>query len=184
MIKRKDMGSTDWQKKENPLKNGRGSGKSSSVASYISMRRYCLDRSVKAFWYDEFDDILPSPKSNDEPRGPKIIIRKGGVSGGKQSEEAEVTGKLKGGADSVNDSRPPIKEVDLSEVKRLEKQLVQLIGFMCLDRATKRGKNSRQDWLKQIYYKIEELIKIDPLKAKAPLSIELQEAYDKLKNVV
>ncbi|MBU1137542.1 MAG: hypothetical protein KKD01_15305 [Proteobacteria bacterium] len=136
-----------------------------SVGSYYAMRRYCLDRGVKTFSYDEFEDRLPKPKGKNEPRGAKVIVRKGSA---------------------LTKSSQALPEEVLSEVEQLEKQLLKLLGSINLAKAntTKSGKSSYQDLLAQLYHKLEELIKIDPAKAKSPLNSELQRAYERLRTLV
>ncbi len=135
-----------------------------SVGSYFAMRRFCLDRGVKTFSYDEFEDRLPKPKGKNEPRGAKIIVRKGSES--KKSAQAL-----------------PIDEI--SEVEQLEKELLKLVNSISLVevKTTKSGKSNYQDLVEQIFHKLEELIKTNPVKAKSPLNSKLQKAYDKLRSV-
>lgn len=135
-----------------------------SVGSYFAMRRYCLDRGVKTFSYDEFEDRLPRPKGKNEPRGAKIIVRKGN----EPKKSAQV-----------------LPKDDISQVEQLENELISLLKSLEYGetRTIRSGKSSYQDLLEQIYHKIEELIKTDPVKAKSPLNSKLQKAYDKLRSL-
>lgn len=139
---------------------------------------------MKSFSYDEFDDRLPRPKRKNEPGGPKIVVRKGAILRKKQAEEAKVLSSPEDSPDKSNKSAQLLAREDFSNVEQLEKQLVQLLRSISRVAVKKSGKNNYQDLLKQIYHKLEELIKIDPSKAKSPLSTELQKAYDKLRAVV
>ncbi|MBU0943815.1 MAG: hypothetical protein KJ804_13130 [Proteobacteria bacterium] len=149
---------------------GRVADKLPTIGSYFAIRRYCLNKGVKAFSYDEFEDRLPRPKKKSEPRGAKIIIRKN-------------TTLKKNSLEGGNDKNTSTQE-DFSEVKALEKELVKLVRSLSLIGAEKSGESKYQDLLAQIYYKVEDLIKIDPKKAKSPLSGEMEKAYETLCSVV
>lgn len=156
------------------------------VGSYFAMRRYCLDKGVKTFSYDEFEDRLPRPKGKNEPRGAKIIVRKGSEVKKKESEHAKVPRSSEEILDKGRKSTQPVSKDENSQVGQLERELLKLLNAMSLakEKTTKSGISSYQDLLVQIFHKLEELIKIDPAKAKSPLTSELQKAYERLRTSV
>jgi hypothetical protein len=167
LVKQSHMDSGNKMNKGKSPGTGRVVDKLPITGSYFAIRRYCLNKGVKAFTYDEFEDRLPRPKKKTEPRGATIIIRKSSDLKKNPPEES-------------HEKRNTSTQEDCSEVKALEKELIQLVRSLSFIGAEKSGKKKYQDLLAQIYYKVEELIKIDPAKAKSPLSDEMQETYTML----
>lgn len=151
-----------------------------AIGSYADMRRYCENQGVNVFSDDAFENRLPKPRGKDEPSGPKIIVKKCSSS------------SFKAKGDSSNfpcSSKKYIKPLtkicnNSLRIKQLEGELVRLVKFISLVNVKKSGSSSCQNLLEKIYCNLEELIKLDPEKAKSPLNPELQKAYDKLRTVV
>lgn len=151
-----------------------------AIGSYADIRRYCHVQGVNVHSDDDFENRLPRPKGKNEPSGPKIIVIKGKLHSSKAKGDP---------SNHLDNRRKNVRSLaktynNVPKIKLLEEELILLVKLISLVNVKKSGKGSCQNLLKQIYRTLEELIKLDPLKAKSPLSLELQKAYDKLRTVV
>ncbi len=154
------------------------------AGSYYAIQKFCMKKGVAPYAYDEFEDRLPRPKKKNEPRGARIIVRKGAALNKTRVEEPKSPEGLQDSPGQGKDHETSELREEFSRVKELESQLLKLMKTISLVKVKKSGKNTDRDLLEQIYHKAGELIRHDPSHVKSPLSSELQAAYDKLRTIL